>query len=127
MNLRVSKLALGTTTTLLTGCTVANMEAQYQELFERFFPMLTVFYHYQFRTKKSLEFSLDWLKSPPYPASASQSKRIRSFAKDLIESRKKFCKCYKNHPSVAIMNANTTQTRRSSILRAKSTACSVHW
>lgn len=57
--------------------------------------MLTIFYHYQFRTKKSLEMDLDWLKSPPYPARASQSKRIRSFAKDLIESRKKLCKCYR--------------------------------
>ncbi|CAM1506803.1 Fc.00g064440.m01.CDS01 [Cosmosporella sp. VM-42] len=69
--------------------TISKMRAQYQGLSEKFFPLMAVFYHYQFRTKKSLELSLDWLKSP-YPSKACQSKRIRNFAKDLIDSRKKF-------------------------------------
>ncbi|KAL7925117.1 hypothetical protein ACQKWADRAFT_285099 [Trichoderma austrokoningii] len=60
----------------------------YKRLAESFYPLLVVFYHYQFRTKKSLELSLDWLKTPQYPATACQSRAIREAAQYLLDSRK---------------------------------------
>ncbi|UKZ79596.1 hypothetical protein TrVFT333_007354 [Trichoderma virens FT-333] len=60
----------------------------YKRLADSFFPLLVVFYHYQFRTKKSLELSLDWLKSPTYPAAACHSRAIREAAQQLLDSRK---------------------------------------
>ncbi|KAL6818612.1 hypothetical protein GGI42DRAFT_359658 [Trichoderma sp. SZMC 28013] len=60
----------------------------YKRLSDSFFPLLVVFYHYQFRTKKSLELSLDWLKSPTYPVAACQSRAIREAAQQLLDARK---------------------------------------
>ncbi|OAA73839.1 hypothetical protein ISF_00740 [Cordyceps fumosorosea ARSEF 2679] len=54
------------------------------------FPLMTTFYHYQFRTKKSLEVSLDWLSSSKYPSKAYKSKALQMTAKHLFESRKDF-------------------------------------
>lgn len=64
----------------------------YKRLAESFYPLLVVFYHYQFRTKKSLELSLDWLKTPQYPAAACHSRAIREAAQYLLDSRKEHCK-----------------------------------
>lgn len=64
----------------------------YKRLSDSFFPLLVVFYHYQFRTKKSLELSLDWLKSPTYPVAACQSRAIREAAQQLLDARKDHCK-----------------------------------
>lgn len=61
--------------------------------------MLTMFYHYQFRTKKSLEVSLDWLKSSSsYPSRALRSKMLHYTARDLVDSRREFCKLTKMTP-----------------------------
>lgn len=64
----------------------------YKRLAENFYPLLVVFYHYQFRTKKSLELSLDWLKTPQYPAAACHSRAIHEAAQYLLDSRKEHCK-----------------------------------
>lgn len=64
----------------------------YKRLAESFYPLLVVFYHYQFRTKKSLELSLDWLKTPKYPAEACHSRAIHEAAQYLLDSRKEHCK-----------------------------------
>lgn len=64
----------------------------YKRLAESFYPLLVVFYHYQFRTKKSLELSLDWLKTPKYPAAACHSRAIHEAAQYLLDSRKEHCK-----------------------------------
>jgi hypothetical protein len=59
-----------------------------------FFPLLTMFYHYQFRMKKSIELSLDWLKSSKYPSEARKSKLLHQSAKDMHDHRRSFCKCH---------------------------------
>ena len=58
---------------------------------ENFFPVMTIFYHYHFRNKKSVEVSMDWLKAP-YPTRACHSKRLHHAAKEMFDSRKPFCK-----------------------------------
>ncbi|KAH6898702.1 hypothetical protein B0T10DRAFT_117042 [Thelonectria olida] len=55
----------------------------YQWLGEKVFPVLAVFYRFQFRTKKNIEFKIDDIKS-----SMSSYKRIRKHGKDMINSRK---------------------------------------
>ncbi|RFU73489.1 hypothetical protein TARUN_8774 [Trichoderma arundinaceum] len=60
----------------------------YKRLADSFFPLLVVFYHYQFRTKKSLELSLDWLKTSSYPAMACHSRAIHETTQQLLDSRK---------------------------------------
>lgn len=77
---------------VLTRLKVAMMGQVYKRLAESFYPLLVVFYHYQFRTKKSLELSLDWLKTPQYPAAACHSRAIREAAQYLLDSRKEHCK-----------------------------------
>lgn len=62
----------------------------YRWMSDMVFPLMTTFYHYQFRTKKSLEVSLDWLSSSKYPAKACKSKVLQMTAKHLFESRKDF-------------------------------------
>ncbi|KEY74129.1 hypothetical protein S7711_05378 [Stachybotrys chartarum IBT 7711] len=59
----------------------------YKRLSEGFFPLLTIFYHYQFRTKKSLEVSLDGLKSP-YPGMTYPTQTISRLAQSLLDTRK---------------------------------------
>lgn len=66
----------------------------YKRLAESFFPLLVVFYHYQFRTKKSLELSLDWLVPSSYPAMACHSRAIREASQQLLDSRKEHCKLF---------------------------------
>ncbi|KAM3465776.1 hypothetical protein MY5147_008416 [Beauveria neobassiana] len=62
----------------------------YRWMADMVFPLMTTFYHYQFRTKKSLEVSLDWLSSSKYPSKACKSKVLQMTAKHLFESRKDF-------------------------------------
>lgn len=62
----------------------------YRWMSDLVFPLMTTFYHYQFRTKKSLEVSLDWLSSSKYPSRACKSKPLQMTAKHLFESRKDF-------------------------------------
>ncbi|KAH7171070.1 hypothetical protein EDB81DRAFT_189221 [Dactylonectria macrodidyma] len=66
---------------------VAHAKSLYQWMNDKVFSLLATFYHYQFRTKKSLEMSLDWLKSSSYPSRACHSKRIRKCTKDMLGSR----------------------------------------
>ncbi|KAK7420471.1 hypothetical protein QQZ08_010387 [Neonectria magnoliae] len=67
---------------------IAHAKSHYQWLTDKVFPLLAVLYHYQFRTKKSLEMPLDWLKSSPHQA--NRTKRIRKHAKEMANSKKDF-------------------------------------
>ncbi|KOS16899.1 hypothetical protein ESCO_004741 [Escovopsis weberi] len=69
---------------------ITQQSHMYKWLTESFFPLLTVFYHYQFRTKKSVEMSLDWLTPSAYPAAAMQGQAFHVTAQNLINSRKDF-------------------------------------
>lgn len=60
---------------------------RFNKLCDVFFPLLTIFYHYHFRTKKSLEVSLDWLRP-------GHHKTLRHIAEHLLDSRKKMCKLF---------------------------------
>ncbi|KAG9249526.1 uncharacterized protein F5Z01DRAFT_631548 [Emericellopsis atlantica] len=62
--------------------------ARVQYLSDGFFPLLATFYHYQFRTKKSLEVSLDWLRSSKY--NGCRYKAIEHSGRILLDSRKHF-------------------------------------
>lgn len=53
--------------------------------------MIAIFYHYHFRNKKSIEVSMDWLKSP-YPSQACRSKGLQQAGTDMLDGRKPFCK-----------------------------------
>ena len=55
---------------------------------DTFFPLMGIFYHYLFRTKKSLEVSIDWLKGPKY----CQGQTIKLYARQLLDTRKSMCK-----------------------------------
>jgi hypothetical protein len=77
---------------VLTSLTVALQGQLYKRLADSFFPLLVVFYHYQFRTKKSLELSLDWLKAPTYPPALCHNRAIREYAQQLLDCRKDHCK-----------------------------------
>ncbi|KFH41901.1 hypothetical protein ACRE_073600 [Hapsidospora chrysogenum ATCC 11550] len=59
------------------------IHARYRYLFESFFPLVAIFYHYQFRMKKSVEFTPDGI-------SALRSKAIEKPARDLLDCRKPF-------------------------------------
>jgi hypothetical protein len=58
------------------------IHTRYKYLFENLFPLVSVFYHYQFRTKRSVELSLDWLKKP--------SEALESGVKHLMATRTRF-------------------------------------
>lgn len=51
---------------------------------------MAIFYHYQFRTKKSLDLSLDWLEAG---LAAGQKKRaeVRRLGQQLLDARKDMC------------------------------------
>ncbi|KAI5466350.1 hypothetical protein BGZ63DRAFT_420842 [Mariannaea sp. PMI_226] len=59
------------------------LQQHYQWLGERVFPVLAVFYRFQFRSKKNLEFKIDDIKS-----SMSSYKKIRKHGKDMLNARK---------------------------------------
>lgn len=59
---------------------------------EKVFPLVTIFYHYQFRTKKNLEVSMDWLKGSKYASRCRNAKAVEHAGKALIDCRKQFRK-----------------------------------
>ncbi|KAF4123408.1 hypothetical protein GMORB2_6109 [Geosmithia morbida] len=67
------------------------LQSQCRFFLDCFFPQVTIFYHYQFRNKKSLEVSLDWLNAPKYASRLRGSgKGIEQAGKAMIDCRKKF-------------------------------------
>lgn len=58
---------------------------------------MAIFYHYQFRTKKSLELPLDWLETGPYLRQAPNKAEIRRIGQQLLDARKEACKCLLQH------------------------------
>ncbi|UNI14947.1 hypothetical protein JDV02_001524 [Purpureocillium takamizusanense] len=63
--------------------------AHYQRLADVHFPMVAIFYHYQFRTKKSLEISLDWLQAGSHHRHDPKNKGdICHLGRRLLEARK---------------------------------------
>ena len=64
---------------------------QFNWLCDNFFPLLSVFYHYQFRSKKTLELSLDWLKNSKYSRRVWEG-LIPFIGNQLIDSRREMCK-----------------------------------
>ncbi|KAG5984030.1 hypothetical protein E4U55_006259 [Claviceps digitariae] len=62
---------------------------QYRRLIDGFYPLLAIFYHYQFRTKKSIELSFDWLDSISSSNVPREEKtQIRHFGQQLLVSRR---------------------------------------
>lgn len=59
-------------------------------MYESVFPVVSIFYHYQFRTKKNIEVSMDWMKSPKF--SSRRNKHVEHAAQTLLDSRKHFRK-----------------------------------
>ncbi|KAH7329074.1 hypothetical protein B0I35DRAFT_473712 [Stachybotrys elegans] len=66
----------------------ASHQAQYRRLSDGFFPLMSTLYHYQFRTRQSLELSLEWLKAMPYPPTAFRRSDIHQLAQQLLDGRK---------------------------------------
>jgi len=67
--------------------------AHYQRLADVHFPMVAIFYHYQFRTKKSLEISLDWLQAGSHHRHDPKNKGdICHLGRRLLEARKDMCR-----------------------------------
>jgi hypothetical protein len=104
----------------------------YQKLIDSFFPLMAVFYRYQFRTKKSLEMSMDWLKPSKvatfaYEAmcrSAGQMLACRNeMYQEFLGSRhaidQRLCEFVVKH-EVKKLNARTRPTKASS--KSKSNA-----
>jgi hypothetical protein len=69
---------------------ISEQQHKYKKLCDHFFPMLTVFYHYQFRTKKSLDALSEWVKPTHSSTSkgACDSRTIRHIAQALLDARK---------------------------------------
>lgn len=59
---------------------------------ESFFPLLTMFYHYQFRMKKSVELSLDWLASTSSPSEQRRNRLLVNCVQDIDDARMDFCR-----------------------------------
>ncbi|KAF5125625.1 hypothetical protein E5D57_010315 [Metarhizium anisopliae] len=68
---------------------ISSQTHQYQRLVDNFYPLLTIFYHYQFRTKKSIELSFEWLDGISSSHVPREDKElIRRFGHQLLASRK---------------------------------------
>ncbi|KID90035.1 hypothetical protein MGU_02740 [Metarhizium guizhouense ARSEF 977] len=68
---------------------ISSQTHQYQRLVDNFYPLLTIFYHYQFRTKKSIELSFEWLDGISSSYVPREDKElIRRFGHQLLASRK---------------------------------------
>ncbi|POR31777.1 Uncharacterized protein TPAR_08018 [Tolypocladium paradoxum] len=68
---------------------VESYTLPYKLLADTHFPLVAIFYHYQFRTKKSLELSLDWLETGPYLRQAPKKKaELRRIGQQLLDARK---------------------------------------
>lgn len=72
--------------------TVSRKQGRYKWLGDVVYPLLSVFYHYQFRTKKSLELSVDCLKRPAQRIGMLDLGPIGQTCQALLNSRKDFCK-----------------------------------
>ncbi|KYK58617.1 hypothetical protein DCS_05634 [Drechmeria coniospora] len=61
----------------------------YKQLTDIHFPLVAIFYHYQFRTKKSLELSLDWLDAGPQLQHSPRKKMdICRLGQELLDARR---------------------------------------
>ncbi|KAF4512444.1 hypothetical protein G6O67_001583 [Ophiocordyceps sinensis] len=61
----------------------------YRQLADTYFPLVAIFYHYQFRTKKSLDLSLDWLEAGLAAGQALKKRaEIRRLGQQLLDARK---------------------------------------
>lgn len=78
--------------TLTFSKKVDQQRVVYHWLGNSVFPLIAILYHYQFRTKKGLDVSLDWLKGKSYPTQAKQSRLISQMTQELLVCRKDFCK-----------------------------------
>ncbi|KAG5926818.1 hypothetical protein E4U42_002924 [Claviceps africana] len=68
---------------------IASQTQQYGRLMNKFYPMLAGFYHYQFRTKKSVELSFDWLDGISFSNVSREDKtQIRHVGRQLLTSRR---------------------------------------
>ncbi|KAG6171631.1 hypothetical protein E4U27_007140 [Claviceps purpurea] len=68
---------------------IAAQTQQYKRLIDCFFPLLATFYHYQFRTKKSIELSLTWLdRISPLDVSREDKAQICHLGQQLLASRR---------------------------------------
>lgn len=68
---------------------ISSQTQQYRRLIDNFYPLLAVFYHYQFRTKKSIELSFDWLDNISSSNVPREDKsQIRYFGQKLLASRR---------------------------------------
>ncbi|KJZ73575.1 hypothetical protein HIM_07131 [Hirsutella minnesotensis 3608] len=68
---------------------VESYLVNFRQLADSHFPLVAVFYHYQFRTKKSLEFSLDWIDTGNVSRLPSKIRsEIRRAGQHLLDSRK---------------------------------------
>ncbi|KAG6038371.1 hypothetical protein E4U41_004237 [Claviceps citrina] len=68
---------------------ITSQTQQCRRLIENFYPLLAVFYHYQFRTKKSIELSFDWLENMSSSNVPPEDKsQIRHFGQQLLVSRR---------------------------------------
>lgn len=77
----------------LTASTVNAYIDHYRQLADTYFPLVAVFYHYQFRTK-SLDLSLDWLEAGQAPGQALKKRaEIRLLGQRLLDARKEMCEC----------------------------------
>lgn len=96
----------------------AVVQSRYRMLTD-FFPLIAIFYHYQFRTKKSLEVSLDWPKSAARPC---QSKSIHRAAEKVLERRKSFCK-YHHLLLLMVPSSDASQCNMCSLRKMRPTSC----
>lgn len=60
---------------------------------ERVFPIVAIFYHYTFRTKKSIELSLDCFEQKPHNQLSEQRAETRRLAQKLVDARRELCRC----------------------------------
>lgn len=72
--------------------TVNSYKEFYRQLADTYFPLVAIFYHYQFRTKKSLDLSLDWLEAGLAAGQALKKRaEIRRLGQQLLDARKDMC------------------------------------
>ncbi|GAO15506.1 hypothetical protein UVI_02020800 [Ustilaginoidea virens] len=67
---------------------ITSQTQQHRRLVDNFYPLLAIFYHYQFRTRKSIELSFDWLDGMPSSSVPREDKdNIRCIGQQLLVSR----------------------------------------
>lgn len=93
--------------------TVSRKQGRYKWLGDVVYPLLSVFYHYQFRTKKSLELSVDWLKRPAQKIGMLDLGPIGQTCQALLNSRKDFCEYNREDDLESVKFTNLVQTPQS--------------